>query len=126
EKSWKKALKSRSFFRAKRAIEKKPIMSRRPTRELSSNHYLVRYHVGPNQDGIRLDHFLKEHYRRRSREALKRSIEEGIITIERKQSPHLMAGKLKASSQLLFGDTVLVLSEKKPEPEVNFDYKVIY
>lgn len=101
-------------------------MSRNVIRELSSNRYLVRYQVGPNQDGIRLDHFLKEHYRRRSREALKRSIEEGIITLERNQSPHLMAGKLKASSQLLYGDTVLVLSERKPEPEVNFNYKIIY
>jgi 23S rRNA pseudouridine1911/1915/1917 synthase len=101
-------------------------MSRNITRELTSNHYLVRYSVGPNQGGVRLDQFLKDHYRRRSREALKRAIDDGAITVERNQGPHVTVGRLKASSQLIEGDRVLVLSEKKPEPPVCFDYKIIY
>lgn len=82
--------------------------------------------VGINQHGIRLDAFLKEKYRRRSREALKRAIESGAITVKRSQGAHLTVGRLKPSSQLIPGDEVLVLSERKPEPEVSFDYKVIY
>ena len=96
------------------------------TRELTSNTYLVRYSVGATQNGLRLDHFLMEHYRRRSREAMKRAIESGAITINRGQSPHLHLGKLKPSTQLLDGDEVLVLSERRPEPPVNFDYRLIY
>lgn len=94
--------------------------------ELSENHYLVSHSVGPNQQGIRLDAFLKQYYRRRSRETLKRAIEEGAITIRRTQGPHVTVGRLKPSSQLLYGDEVLVMSERKPEPEVCFDYKVLY
>jgi 23S rRNA pseudouridine1911/1915/1917 synthase len=96
------------------------------TRDLQANTYTVRYAVGPNQDGIRLDHFLKEHYKRRSRESLKRAIAEGAIWISRTQGAHLTAGKLKASSQLVPGDEVLVRSDRKKEPPVNFDYKVIF
>ncbi|MBS1960577.1 MAG: RluA family pseudouridine synthase [Bdellovibrionales bacterium] len=95
-------------------------------RELSPNQYLVRYAVGPNQEGTRLDNFLKEHYRKRSRESIKRAIDDGVVTLARNQGPHMSVGKLKASSQLVAGDEVRVLSEKKPEPPVNFDYKVIY
>ncbi len=96
------------------------------TRDLQQNTYTVRFAVGPGQDGIRLDHFLKEHYRRRSREQIKQAIDEGIVTLARNQSPHLMAGKLKPSSQLVPGDEILVVSERRGEPEVNFNYKVIY
>jgi 23S rRNA pseudouridine1911/1915/1917 synthase len=94
--------------------------------ELTENHYLVRYRVGPNQTGMRLDQFLKEHYRRRSRESIKRAIDTNAITIERKQSAHLSVGKLKSSTQVIEGDFVLVMSEKKAEPPVNFNYRVIY
>jgi 23S rRNA pseudouridine1911/1915/1917 synthase len=82
--------------------------------------------VGPNQQGIRLDAFLKERYRKRSREALKRAIDSGAISLKRSQGPHLTVGKLKPSSQLIPGDEVLVLSERKPEPPVSFDYRVIF
>lgn len=95
------------------------------TRSLTADHYLVTHSVGPGQTGIRLDQFLKERYRKRSRETLKRAIQSGAITLKR-PGPHLTVGKLKPSSQLVAGDEVLVLSERKPEPEVNFDYKIIF
>jgi 23S rRNA pseudouridine1911/1915/1917 synthase len=96
------------------------------TRDLTTNTYTVRYAVGEGQEGIRLDRFLKEHYRRRSRESLKRAIESGAITIARNQGKHLTVGKLKASYTLVHGDEVLVKSERRGEPPVNFDYKVLY
>ena len=94
--------------------------------EYSEESYLVTHEVGPNQTGIRLDAFLKTRYRKRSREALKRAIESGSIDVQRFQSPHLTTGRLKPSLQLITGDQVLVLSERKPEPPVNFDYKIIF
>jgi 23S rRNA pseudouridine1911/1915/1917 synthase len=90
----------------------------------SGDHYLVTHEV--KQTGIRLDAFLKERYRKRSRETLKRAIESGVISIKRGQSPHLMLGKLKPSLQLISGDEVLVLTERKEEPPVNFNYKVLF
>lgn len=90
------------------------------------NHYLVTHLVDRGQTGIRLDAFLKERYRKRSREALKRAIDSGAITVQRNQGPHLTVGKLKASSQLIAGDEVLVLTERREEPAVNFDYKVLF
>jgi 23S rRNA pseudouridine1911/1915/1917 synthase len=96
------------------------------THDLQENSYLVTHEVGPNQHGIRLDRFLKERYRKRSREQLKQAIESGAITVKRAQGPHLSVGKLKPSSQLIPGDEVLVLSERKPEPEVNFNYRILF
>ena len=97
---------------------------RKSSNTLSEDEYLVTHYV--DQSGIRLDAFLKERYRKRSREVLKRAIDEGAITIRRTQGPHLSVGKLKPSLQLIAGDEVLVLSERKPEPEVCFDYKVLF
>ncbi len=93
---------------------------------LTSDHYLVTHRVGPSQQGIRLDHFLKERYRKRSREQLKRAIDTGSITVKRSQGPHLTVGKPKPSSQLIPGDEVLVLTERKPEPSVCFDYQILF
>jgi 23S rRNA pseudouridine1911/1915/1917 synthase len=90
----------------------------------SEDHYLVTHEV--RQTGIRLDAFLKERYRKRSRETLKRAIESGVISIRRAQSPHLVLGKLKPSLQLISGDEVLVLTERKEEPPVNFNYKILF
>src|SRR4051812_28593948 len=98
----------------------------RTTHTFSEDEYLVTHSVGPNQQGIRLDAFLKNYYTRRSREQIKKSIEAGAITIQRSQGPHLTVGKPKPSSVLLPGDQVLVLSEKKPEPPVCFDYRLLY
>jgi 23S rRNA pseudouridine1911/1915/1917 synthase len=91
---------------------------------LTDQHYLVTYCV--RQNGIRLDSFLKEHYRKRSREELKRAIDRGVITIQRTAGAHLTIGRIKPSLQLVVGDEVQVLTERKPEPEVNFNYRVIY
>lgn len=93
---------------------------------LSEDSYLMTHEVGPNQQGIRLDAFLKSRYRKRSRGVLQKAIESGAITLERNQGPHVQVGKLKASSQLLPGDRVLVLSERRAEPPVDFNYKIIY
>src|SRR5437870_393118 len=98
----------------------------RTVHSLSQNDYLVTHSVGPNQDGVRLDTFLKSYYRRRSREQLKKAIESGAVTIRRTQGPHVSTGRLKPSSQLIAGDEVLVLSERKPEPPVCFDYKILF
>lgn len=91
---------------------------------ITDSHYLITYSV--RQNGVRLDAFLKEHYRKRSREQLKRAIDDGIVSIRRSQGPHLTVGRLKPSLQLLVGDEVQVLTERKPEPEVCFDYRVIH
>lgn len=109
-----------------RRDRERPGQTEQIKKELSENHYLVKYRVGPNQTGIRLDQFLKDHYRKRSREEIKRAIASEAVTVERNQSAHLTIGKLKSATLLLEGDIVLVLSEKKPEPPVNFNYKLIY
>jgi 23S rRNA pseudouridine1911/1915/1917 synthase len=96
------------------------------THHLTAEQYLVTHSVGPNQHGIRLDHFLKDRYHKRSREQIKRAIDAGVVTLRRNQSPHLLSGRLKPSSQLIPGDEILVLTERKPEPEVCFDYQIIY
>ena len=96
------------------------------THELSADQYLVTHEVGPNQHGVRLDNFLKERYRRRSREMLKRAIESGVILVQREQGPHVSLGRLKSSTCLLPGDQVLVVSDRKPEPAVDFNYKVLF
>ncbi len=95
-------------------------------RDLTENHYLVSHTVGPNQGGLRLDTFLKSRYRKRTRGQIQRSILEGIITVDRMGKTYAAVGKLKASSPLLEGDKVLVLSERKPEPEVDFNYRVLF
>lgn len=101
-------------------------MRQQITKELTSNYFSVKYTVGPNQTGVRLDQFLVDNYKHRSREALKKAIDEGVITVKRDQSPHLKVGKLKPSTQLVAGDEVMVMSERKVEPEVNLNYKIIY
>lgn len=90
----------------------------------SENHYLVTHEV--NTTGIRLDTFLKERYRKRSREQLKKAIDQGAISVNRSQSTHLNLGRIKPSFQLIAGDEVRVLTERKPEPEVSFDYRVLF
>ena len=94
------------------------------TSTLSTEQYVVTHLV--EQTGLRLDAFLKDRYRKRSREQIKKAIDGGSITVKRTQSPHLTIGKLKPASLLIHGDEVQVLSERKPEPEVNFNYKTIF
>ncbi len=80
------------------------------------------HEVEPEEAGLRLDHFLKLQYKRRSREQIQQVIEEGAIKIVRKAQ----VGKLRPNSKVLLGDEVHVTSIKKPEPPVNFDYKILY
>jgi len=96
------------------------------TETLTSDTYVVTYGVNPAQNGMRLDAFIKLHYRRRSREQIKRAIDSGAVTVLRNQSPHLTVGRLKPGTQLVPGDEVRLLSERKPEPEVDFNYKILY
>jgi len=92
-------------------------------KELYSDKLLVKHSVTPSQNGVRLDRFLQSIYHNRSREKLKESIVRGSVLVKR---PHFKAGKLKPSFQLLCGDEVQVLSTRRPEPDVCFDYRTLY
>ncbi len=96
------------------------------TKTLIGNNYLVRYTVTHAQSGVRLDRFLMPRYKKRSREQIKKAIDSGAITIERKGGAHLNLGKIKASTPLIKGDVVHVLSTRSKEPEVNFNYSVLF
>jgi 23S rRNA pseudouridine1911/1915/1917 synthase len=96
------------------------------TSRLSEDSYQVTHYVDDGYAGMRLDQFLKERYSRRSRAQIQKAIDAGVITIRRGQGAHLTVGRLKPSSPLVGGDEVLVLSERKPEPPVCFDYKIIH
>jgi hypothetical protein len=52
-------------------------------KHLIGEEYLVTHRVAKKNSGMRLDRFLMDHYRRRSREQLKRAIEVGAITVVR-------------------------------------------
>ncbi len=93
---------------------------------MSLDLYSVIYEVPESHHGIRLDTFLKEKYRKRSREKLKDAIQSGSIQVIRSQGAHLSLGKLKASSTLVSGDQVKVISRRTPEPEVSMEYQLIY
>jgi 23S rRNA pseudouridine1911/1915/1917 synthase len=94
-------------------------------KHLIGEEYLVTHRVPEKNNGMRLDRFLMDRYRRRSREQLKRAIEVGAITVIR-TGLHHPTGKMKASFSLQHNDVVHVLSRRKPEPAVNFDYTVLY
>lgn len=96
------------------------------TKHLKGEEYLVTHTVGPNRSGFRLDRFLMERYKRRSREQLKKAIDSGAITVVRTGLGQSQMGRMKASFSLLNGDTVKVLSIRRPEPEVNFNYYPIF
>lgn len=80
--------------------------------------YLVTWTVEPGEIGMRLDLFLKEKYRKLSREYLQKGIREGKITLNHQQS--------KPNKVLRKGDKVFVLSSRGAEPEVNFNYTILY
>ncbi len=94
--------------------------------EYAEDHYIVTHDVGPGDHGARLDRFLKDRLRKRSRAAIQESIDRGVITIQREPGHHFQLGKIKASQQLLTGDQVLVLSARKPEPPVDFNYQILH
>src|SRR5262249_32640145 len=70
--------------------------------------------------------FIKDCYRRRSREQIKREIQKGSVIVVRNQGPHLTLGKLKPSFQLASGDEVQIVTPRKPEPPVDFNYRILF
>lgn len=84
----------------------------------TADSYLVTWTVQPGEVGMRLDLFLREKYRRLSREYLQKAIKEGRVTLNHENT--------KPSRILRVHDKVYVLSVKKEEPEVDFNYKVLY
>jgi len=101
-------------------------MQFKPLHEVTELTYTVTHHADAGQLGKRLDHFLCERHRSRSREAIQRAIQEGLVTLERNQSQHLSAGRAKPSTLLIPGDIIKVLTHRKPEPHVSFDYQVLH
>ncbi len=98
----------------------------RPSSVYNDNTVLISFRVDANHVGQRLDRFLKDHYRRRSRERLKETITSGMITLVRGQGPHLSVGRIKASTLLIEGDVVQIESERRAEPQVRLDYKILH
>ncbi|MBN22989.1 MAG: hypothetical protein CL678_17015 [Bdellovibrionaceae bacterium] len=94
-------------------------------RTLFADAYLVVHTVSPAQQGQRLDSFLKKVDSHRSRERIKKDIRSGKIEIKRPDSS-LSIGKIRPSTLLQAGDEIHLRSEKKAEPPVSFDYKVLY
>ncbi len=83
------------------------------------DHYLEIWTVEPGEAGMRLDLFLKEKYRRLSREYIQRYIKDGKVTINKESGA-------KPSRILRVKDRISILSERKNEPEVDFDYQVLF
>lgn len=93
---------------------------------LAEDHYVITWEVEDEFHGLRLDAFLKRFNKRRSREKIQKLIEEGRIEIVREQGAHLQLGKLKPSSQIFAGDVIRMRTERRPEPEVDFNYKILF
>ena len=86
--------------------------------ETTADSYLVTWTVEPGEGGQRLDHFLKDKYRKLSREYLQRAIKEGKVTLNNVSS--------KPSRLLKVGEKVHVLSTRGKEPKVDFGYTVLH
>lgn len=86
--------------------------------ETTADSYLVTWTVEPGEGGQRLDHFLKEKYRKLSREYLQKAIKEGRVTLNSSTS--------KPSRLLKVGEKVHVLSTRGKEPKVDFGYTVLH
>jgi 23S rRNA pseudouridine1911/1915/1917 synthase len=84
----------------------------------NSDSYLVTWTVQPGEVGMRLDLFLREKYRKLSREYLQRAIKEGRVTLNHKN--------VKPSQILRDQDKVYVLSTRGNEPPVDFDFRILY
>jgi len=93
---------------------------------VSGNQLRVTHQVSNEEAGLRLDQFMKNVSRRRSRQQIQEVIDSGRVEIERKQSPHLTLGKIKPSLKLFEGDVVTLINIRKPEPRVDLDYKVLF
>jgi len=92
---------------------------------LSPDHYLVIHSTDPRQKKIRIDHFLKTRYPFLSRRTLQKIIHSGSLQVRRTQT-YFQLSRLKPSLILQPGDEVLISRKKKKEPEVNFQYQILY
>jgi len=86
--------------------------------ETTADSYVVTWTVEPGESGQRLDHFLKEKYRKLSREYLQKAIRNGRVTLNQESS--------KPSRILKVGEKIHVLSTRGKEPKVDFSYTVLY
>lgn len=86
--------------------------------ETTADSYVVTWTVEPGGDGKRLDHFLKEKYRKLSREYLQKAIKNGRVTLNQESS--------KPSRILKVGEKINVLSTRGKEPKVDFGYTVLF
>src|SRR3989338_9046077 len=86
--------------------------------EATENTYLMKWTVENGESGQRLYHFLKEKYRKLSREYIKQAIKVGHITLNHEPT--------KPSRMLRSDDKVFVLSVKKNEPQVDFNFEILY
>lgn len=95
--------------------------------DVSSDVHTATYTLQDHENRIRLDVFLKQQYPRRSREQIKAAIHEGKVTVKRQNLSYTLSSKkLKASTLLMAQDKVKVISERKVEPDVCFDYSILY
>ena len=93
--------------------------------ELLANTYIVTHLVDNSHDGCRADVFIKSCLRRKSRAFIQRSIDEGTILLETREQGQ--TPRLKASTALKVGDIVKILLDRsRPEPVVDFNYKVLF
>lgn len=87
--------------------------------QTNADSYLVTWTVEPGEADQRLDLFLKNKYRRLSREYLQKNIREGKVTLNNKAA--------KPSQQMRLGDKVRVISVRSSEePVVDFDFQILY
>lgn len=80
--------------------------------------YLVTFTVEPYDCNMRVDHFLKSKYRKLSRERIKKAIKDGRVLINQEPA--------KPARITQIGDRVSLLKEKGDEPEVDFNFQVLF
>lgn len=86
--------------------------------ETTADTYVVTWTVEPGESGQRLDHFLKEKYRKLSRSYLQDAIKTKRVTLNKESS--------KPSRILKVGEKVYVQSTRGKEPKVDFNYTVLF
>lgn len=100
------------------------------TRELRDDLLVVTHMIDDSHDGWRADNFLKLHYKHFSRNQLHGLIDEDRVRIVRASigAPDDFDYKIKASTTLRAGDKIKVLTKRQfqDEPDVNFNYTILY
>lgn len=98
----------------------------RKSEEVTTEKYEVIYTVGQHSTGERLDHYLQNALRSRSRHSIQKAIERGAVVIKRKNTKSFPLGKLKSATPIQAQDEITITTIRSPEPEVNFDYQILY